>query len=53
MSAFGFILIAFGVLTAWSGFKRINVLDVLRSFLGGGAAKTSAKATGQTPGTLA
>lgn len=38
MSAFGFVFVALGILVVWSGFKRVSVLDVLRSFLTG--AKT-------------
>lgn len=33
MSALGVILIGFGVLTAWAGFDRVIVFDVLRTFI--------------------
>lgn len=34
MSALGLIAIGLGVLTAWSGFDRTIIFDVLRSFIG-------------------
>lgn len=34
VSALGFLLIGFGVLTIWSGFQRLSVFAVLRSILG-------------------
>lgn len=34
VSALGLMLIGFGVLTAWAGFDRVNVFDILRSFIG-------------------
>lgn len=43
MSAIGFLLIGFGLLTAWSGFDKVIVFDVLRSFLGAPVAKRNAQ----------
>jgi hypothetical protein len=34
VSALGLMLFGFGLLTAWSGFDRTIVFDVLRSLLG-------------------
>lgn len=34
MTALGVLLIGFGLLTVWSGFDRVIVFDVLRSFIG-------------------
>ncbi len=34
MSAVGFVLIGFGVLTIWAGVDQVIVFDVLRSFIG-------------------
>jgi hypothetical protein len=34
VSALGFMLIGLGILTVWSGFDRVIVFDVLRSFIG-------------------
>jgi len=45
MSALGLILIGFGVLTAWAGFNRTVVFDLLRSIVGAPvAARTDAGA---------
>jgi hypothetical protein len=38
MSIFGFALVALGFLTAWAGFRRILVTDLLRSLLSSGVA---------------
>jgi hypothetical protein len=43
VSALGLILIGFGLLTAWSGFDRVIVFDVLRSFIGAPVAHRSAE----------
>lgn len=34
MTALGFMLVGFGVLTVWSALDRTNVFDILRSFIG-------------------
>lgn len=34
MSAIGLILIGFGILTAWAGFNRTHVFDLLRAIVG-------------------
>jgi hypothetical protein len=50
MSALGLMLFGFGLLTAWAGFDRTIVFDVLRSLLGApvaSRAKTGA-ASGAT-----
>lgn len=39
MSAIGFLLIGFGLLTAWAGLDKVIVFDVLRSFLGAPTVK--------------
>jgi hypothetical protein len=39
MSALGVLLFGFGLLTVWSGFDRVVVFDVLRSFIGAPTAK--------------
>jgi hypothetical protein len=39
MSALGFLLIGFGMLSIWSGLQRANVFDVLRSILGAPTVK--------------
>jgi hypothetical protein len=41
MSALGLMLFGFGLLTAWSGFDRTIVFDVLRSLLGAPVAARS------------
>lgn len=54
VSALGFVLVGFGLLTAWAGLMRTNVFDVLRSILGAptperseyGALKEQPKKTG-------
>lgn len=33
MSALGFFLVGFGLLTMWAGFMRVNVFDVFRAVL--------------------
>jgi hypothetical protein len=49
MSALGVLLIGFGLLTAWAGFDRVIVFDVLRSFIGAPVAQR--QATGAQTGT--
>lgn len=39
MSALGIMAIGFGILTAWAGFDRTNIFDLLRSFIGAPVAK--------------
>jgi hypothetical protein len=34
MSAIGIMLIGFGILTAWAGFNRTSVFDLLRAIVG-------------------
>lgn len=34
MSALGIMLIGIGALTVWAGFDRVNIFDLLRSFIG-------------------
>ena len=49
MSAIGLMLLGFGILTAWAGFNRTHVFDLLRAIVGApvpartdaGALKTS------------
>jgi hypothetical protein len=53
MSALGVMLIGFGILTAWAGFDRVIVFDVLRTFISApveqrtdtGASKSTPKTT--------
>jgi hypothetical protein len=33
VSAFGFVFIAIGILAMWASFKRVSVLDVLKTFV--------------------
>jgi hypothetical protein len=33
VSAIGFLLVGFGILTMWSGFYRVNVFAVFRAIL--------------------
>lgn len=41
MTAIGFMLIGFGVVTAWSGFEKVSVFDVLRTVIGAPAAPSA------------
>ena len=34
MSALGLIVLGFGILTAWAGFNRTHVFDLLRAIVG-------------------
>ena len=34
MTTLGFLALGFGVLTVWAGLVRVNVFDILRSFIG-------------------
>jgi hypothetical protein len=43
VSALGILLIGFGLLTVWSGFDRVIVFDVLRSFIGAPVATRTAQ----------
>jgi hypothetical protein len=43
VSALGVLLIGFGILTVWSGFDRVVVFDILRSFIGAPTAKRDAQ----------
>lgn len=48
MSTLGFMLVGFGILTAWSGLEKVYVFDVLRSFMGAPDA-TPAKPSAAQP----
>ena len=50
MSAFGLMLIGFGILTAWAGFDRQLIFNVLRSFIGAPATATDQYGKAQSTG---
>lgn len=52
MSTLGFMLVGFGILTAWSGLEKVYVFDVLREFMGAPSAtpKTTAMPASATGG---
>jgi hypothetical protein len=50
VTAIGVLLVGFGVLTAWSGFNRVKVWDLLAAMLGKGPRPAAQPATpGATP----
>lgn len=54
MSTLGFMLIGFGILTAWSGLEKVYVTDVMRSLIGANPTKpqtTAQPASATTGGT--
>lgn len=52
MSAVGFVLIGFGVLTVWSGLEGVIVFDVLRTFIGSPSGVRTGEGALVPPGTL-
>lgn len=50
MSTLGFMLVGFGILTAWSGLEKVYVTDVLRSLIGAQPTKPQTTAQPATTG---
>jgi hypothetical protein len=49
VSALGLLLLSFGLLTAWAGFDKVTVTDVLRSVIGAPTAPRTATGALQGP----